>query len=332
MSQENFTAEEADRLLLGDKAPPIVEETPAVVEEPVVEETPPVEPVVEEEVPATPVEGEVEQKPAPTEEKVDAWLESVPEDVRGKVQERLDALAQAEHKIRSDDGRVRAFQRQAEELKQQLKKMSGTPQTPAATVDAPTTNEGWQQLIDHDPVLAEILEARVKAEIQELKKTAIDPLHRRQETNEAIERSDVVARERARLAELIPDVDDIIKQPLFQGWLEHEAPPTLQRAFHDSLDHRDYLAVFNQFAVDMINTGRVSPNGQQPSAAAPTAPNAVDPQRAQNIADARARKLNQPPVSGSTPAPSGGLDFNKPITAEDADALILQMWNKEHKK
>lgn len=329
MSQENFTAEEADRLLLGDKAPA----TP-VVEEPVVEETPPDEPVVEE--PAStedaPEGGEpVVEEPATTNEKVDAWLEDVPEDVRGKVQESLDALAQAEHKLRSDDGRVRAFQRQAEELKQQLKKLSSTPQATAADTEVPSTPEEWQQLIDHDPVLAKAVEARVKAEIQAFKKTNIDPIYKRQQADEAIAQSDVVTRERAKLAELIPDVDNIITQPLFRGWLENEAPPMLQEAFRNSVDHRDYLAVFNQFAVDMINTGRVQPNGQAPSAAAPTATPVVDPQKAQSIADSRNRKLNQPPVTGKVPAPSGAIDLNKPVSQDDADALLLSMWKKTHK-
>ena len=118
---------------------------------------------------------------------------------------------------------------------------------------------------------------------------------------------------------------------MFVGWLENEAPPVLRDAYNNSLDHRDYLAVFNQFAVDMINSGRVTPDGQVPSAAAPTANNVVDPQRAQSIADNRTRKLNSPPVVGSTPVAPKQVDWSKPISEDDADALILAAWNKNKK-
>lgn len=308
MDTEEITVEDADKLLLEgsnkpkevvvEKAPEAVEETKEVeqVETPVVEETP-----AEED-----------------------WLAQVPDAVKDRVKEHVDKLAAAEQRIRSDDGRVRAFQRQAEELKRKLESMQRVKPQESPAAELPSTPEEWQQVVDHDPVLAKAIEARVKAEIQEFKKANLDPMVKRQVTSDELRELEQTAFETARLEELIPGAQDIYASPMFQGWLEHEAPPYIQRIVHESKDHRDYVAVFKNFAIDMINTGRMPAELEQ---AAPAAANSIDPKKAQDIADSRAKRLAQPAVGSKqnfTPPPSTS---SKEYTMDEAEALLKAAWD-----
>ena len=123
MDTEEITVEDADKLLLEgsnkpkevvvEKATEAVEETKEVeqVETPVVEETP-----AEED-----------------------WLAQVPDAVKDRVKEHVDKLAAAEQRIRSDDGRVRAFQRQAEELKRKLESMQRVKPQESPAAELPST-------------------------------------------------------------------------------------------------------------------------------------------------------------------------------------------------
>src|SRR5690606_30898141 len=116
---------------------------------------------------------------------------------------------------------------------------------------------------------------------------------------------------------------------MFQGWLEYECPPFMKEAALNSTDHRDVLAVLNQFAVEMITTGRVAPTQAAPVATA--TPSQIDPQRASAIAAQRTQRLAQAPVGGKTPAPAAVKDPNAPLTIEEMDAMLKDMYNKKHK-
>lgn len=316
MDTDNITVEDADKMLMeGSKIPaPEVEQ----VDEPE---------VTASETEETAVEG-VEATETTAQEVPDAWMEQVPEAVRDRVKEQIDKLAAAEQRIRSDDGRVAAFQRQANDLKRKLESMQKvSPQsTPAA--ELPSTPEEWQLVVDHDPVLAKAIEARVKAEIQDFKKTNLDPLTQRQVTLDELREIDHVALETARLEEAIPGATEIYKSPMFQGWLENEAPPYMQRAMRESQDHRDYIAVFKNFAVDMVNTGRMPMEGEQ---VAPATANSIDPRRAQDIADNRAKKLLQTAVGSKHNLSPATSPQAKEFTTEDAEAMLLAQWNKNNK-
>ena len=320
MSDENFTVEDADKLLLEtlSKGAPTKEDAP--IEENV-EDVKATAPDTEETV--KPAE-EVQETQTPANS--DDWLSGLSEDVRGKVSEKLELLAKAEQRIRSDDGRVRAFQKQAEDLKAKLMQLSQPQQQTAA----PTTPEEWQQLIEHDPVLAKAiegqLEARVKAEIQELRRTTIDPLVAVQESYRQAGREELVQRERAKLEQIVPDAFSIIQQPMFQGWLDNEASPIMKRMVTESEDHRDYVAVFNQFAIDMINSGRITPDA--PTESQPV----IDPQKAKAISDNRERRLSQAPVSGKPVTPNVNVDSSGPLTVEQADNMLLSLLKKRNNK
>lgn len=323
MDKNEVTPEEAERLLqeaFGDMPAdePVVEEEVEETPEETEEEAEGTEEVEEEDKP---------EKAAAVEE--DSWLEEVPDTVRDKVKEHLDKLKAAEQRIRSDDGRVRAFQRKADELSLKLQQLSNKPlqNTPAA--ELPSTPEEWQQVVDHDPVLAKAIEARVKAELQEFKKTSVDPLQQHNTSREEREYLETVSRETELLERAIPDVRDIVESPMFQGWLEHEAPPSIKHTYHNSLDHRDYIAVLNQFALTMVNTGRVQPNEPTTGGAPAPKQSVVAPEKAQEIAQQRARKLQQTPVGGRGVVAPTREDPNKQLTEEDAQALLTELFKND---
>lgn len=324
MNNNEISVEDADKLLAEAYGKAHVPE-PAKEEEPAppTPEEEVVEPSATPEVATTP---EIPAKEVATDE----WLKEIPDTVRGKVEERVAALAAAEQRIRSDDGRVRAFQRQAEELKQKLLEVQ-KPQTPAAPT-APSTPEEWQRVIEHDPVLADAIDKRVQAKFQEFKQTNIDPLAQRQLTQDEIRQSDVVARERQLLAEAIPEAFEIVKTDMFLGWLENEAPPAIAHAIRNSFDHRDHIAGLNLFATTMINTGRVTPKGDIPSQGAPSGATVIDPERAAAIAASRDRRSEATQVhTKQTPINTAPVDPKKPLTIEEAEEILMQSWKKNQK-
>lgn len=327
MDNNQISVEDADKLLMEafGKTEPVVEEEAPLAPEPV--EAPATPEPVTPETPAAPVAPE-----APTALVVPAedWLPEVPETVRDKVQDTIKKLADAEQRLRSDDGRVRAYQRQADELKAKLLEIQKPQATPAAP-SVPSTPEEWQKVIDHDPVLAKAIEDRLESKLQEFKKANIEPITQRQLTQDEIRQSDEVARERELLVETIPEAFEIVKTDMFKGWLEHEAPPAVKHAMLNSNDHRDHVAGLNLFAMTMINSGRVEASPAQGAVASPPA-QVIDPARAATIAASRDRRSEASPIHGRTPPPAVGVpDKNKPLTLEEAEAILLESYTKRTK-
>lgn len=312
MDNTQITTEEADRMLLeafNETAP--------------LEEAPPVEVATPEAVEEVQEAGTPEEIPAPVQ---DDWISQIPDTLRDKVKEQLDKLAAAEQRIRSDDGRVAAFQRKADTLALKLQELSKLkPQETTAAIPPPIP-EKWKEVADNDPELAAAIEARVKAEIQEFKDTHLKPLVQRQETQDELARVDRVTHETQLLERAIPNAREMASTPMFRGWLENEASPSIKAAFEHSLDHRDYITVFNQFALDMINTGRVAPEDAPLQAAPAATTQAVSPQKALEIAEQRARKLAAGPVVGRGVITPATIDPNKPITIEEAEAILRELY------
>ena len=311
-TEDQISLEDADALLLEMHNKTAPEPAAPVVEEGEEEAT-----LLEEEK-VTPEEAEPAQ---PVEED---WLSQIPETVRDKVQAEIEKRAALEHRVASDSGRVAAFQRKYEDLKRQM----AQPQRPVKVPETPATPEEWQQVLDHDPVLAKAIEARVRSEAEQLRKEfeqQVLPLNAREEQR-------YIEQELQLLDQAVPDWRDIRNSEMFIGWLENECPPFMKEAAQSSKDHREVLAVLNQFAVEMITTGRVAPV-QAVTTSAPAAPAApqIDPQRASAIAAQRVQRLAQTAVGGKAPAIAVAKDPNAPITIEDMDAMLIEMYKKNHK-
>lgn len=283
-----------------------------------------------EETPST-LEDTIEETPVEEAPVVDDWLSKIGDkDLRSRVEEQINKAAQLEHRVRSDDGRVAAFQRKADELKLELQQLkSNRPvEKPAATER--TIPKEWEQVIEHDPELAKSIEALLRSEREQLREefkkeqhTALQPIQEEKQAR-------YVAEERQLLEQAVPGYQDIKQSEMFKGWLQYEASPALQHAYEQSYNHRDFVAVFNQFAVDMISTGRV----QAPSNTAPmqTQQSVIDPARASQIAANRERKLEQAPVgSRNIPAPAAVVDPKGPMTVEQAEDFLVRTMNKMNK-
>lgn len=337
MEPEQFTEEQAQKLLeetmLGTAAPaptPEPVEPPASTPVEPVESVEPVEPVTPTEPtePATPAKPEKEGE-QPTDPY--AWINDIPESVRDKVISEINEKFQFKHQADSNKGRLKAFQQKLLEAQQQLA-VHGRPASPAKEQPAPadrrppSTPEGWNELIKSDPELAKAIEARVsseiesavqsvKAEFQELKKTAIAPLY-------DLQTQQYVEQQRQELERMVPNVHQVIASPEYQDWLNNAAPEGLRNLALRSVNAADAVAVLRAYRDDMI---AMYGNQEQPNpvAAAP------DTSKADKVAAERAAKLQTPTVVPPA-APLAPVQGNNkgPMTADAAQALFEAEYKK----
>lgn len=334
MEPEQFTEEQAQKLLeetmLGTATPapaPVVEE-PVQPEEPAAPEAPtePVEPTN----PVAPTEPTKPEKEGEQPDDPYAWVKDIPESVREKVISEINEKFQFKHQADSNKGRLKAFQQKLLEAQHQLA-VHGRSAPPAKEQPAPadrrppSTPEGWNELIKSDPELAKAIEARVsseiesavqsvKAEFQELKKTAIAPLYDHQ-TQQYVEQ------QRQELERMVPNVHQVIASPEYQEWLSNTAPEGLRNMALRSVNAADAIAVLKAYRDDMIAQYG---NPEQTSPAA-----APDTSKADKVAAERAAKLQSPTVvpPAAVLAPVQGNNKG-PMTAEAAQALFEAEYNK----
>jgi len=324
---ENFLQDDFNKL---SGKPPV--EAPAEPAEPA--EAPAETPEV-----AEPKEGE-EQAAAPEESATPAapeaqpnpydWIEKIEDkEVKDKIIGEIQARMQAEHRIRSDNGRVAAFQRQARELKQalaQLKEQKNKPpgDGPPAADAAPQTPEEWNSVIEADPVLAKAVQALLKSEVEAAKATvrgefqeklkgAVEPIY-----TDRVQQGR--AEEQSKLLQLVPNAYEVIQSQPYQYFINNVAPPGLRELAVKSTDHRDAVAVLRDYASWMIATGQApAPSQQQPDPAP-----AADTSDADRIAQERANKLKTttPGAAPSAPVRPGAATNN--LDSEAANDLLLK--------
>lgn len=358
---ENFTAEQAQALLeeVMGKTPDtattvVVPADTAHAPVPVVPETP-IVPVVEEkkEPAATVVPAAVtEVKPAETPAVVPAapvttvttdpyaWVNEIPEALRDKVVKEIQARQQTEHRNRSDSGRIAALQRKLGDVERERTRPPAVKPAPAA--QPKPTPEGWTEVVKSDPELAKAVEARVKsevdtavdavkAEIQELRETAVEPLHEN-------ERQRYLTQEREALKRVVHNYEEVTGSPVYREWLDNYAAPGVRKLAYDSVDHRDAIFVLQNYAQFMTANGygeapKAPVVEKKPDTQAPVVPVVSDTSAADKIEAARAAALKTPSVvPASTPMLSGG-GTNGPVRAGDeAERIFLESYNKINKK
>lgn len=342
---EQFTEEQAQKLLeesypgakpeVVSTTPPIPAlETPAEPEKTEVEQEAPKGPAAATEVEgatgatgtAEPAKPDATKPPAVAEDNY-KWLEALPEDARERVQAEIDRRLQVEHQERSSRGRIAAYQKQILEAQRKIANQPATQPAPAER-QTPQTPENWQEVVKSDPELAKAIEAHVKSEVesavqsvrtdlQELRKTAIDPLYENQEQQ-------YVETQRQELERMVPNVHEVISSPQYAEWLK-SASQGIRNLALTSTDAQDAIVVLRQYADDMVRTGRARP---QPAPSTVTPPTSVDTTEADKIAAERDRKLKAQTVVPSAPiAPVAGTR-NGPVTSEDAEKIFLEAYNK----
>lgn len=285
------------------KTPEVVH--PAVVEKPVVAAT--------EEV-------KTETKTTATQEDPNAWLNSLPEDLRAKAKQVLDERNTFKHQFDSDRQRVIALNKKSMNLERELAALRSQvhkPQDPQlaaqAAQDANKSLAEWEQLIGADPTLAKAIDQRVEARLnaaigqfdsiaQQRAKQAVAPVQARQEVAARDEEVQLLLKE-------VPNALDVFESEQYKYWFDTYAAPGIKNVALTSTDHRDALEVLGVYARDLpkvVNDLVAQGKMQAPPQAAPAeqkqAPVAVDTSKADQVAKQREQKLTQAPVVQQAPA------------------------------
>lgn len=339
---ETFTQEEAQKLLeesyksfaSGEPiaaAPAEPAKEPEVVEpEPAVEVVAEAEPAKEKE-PVAVVEPEKKEPDDPY-----AWVKEIPESVRQKVMDEINTKIGLEHRIRSDDGRVRAHQEKILKLNRTIAELQQRPvdTKKPATADGQVTPEAWQQIVKSDPELAAAFEARVKSEVesavgslrnelQEFKRTAVDPLY--EHTSQQY-----VEEQKHTLRQMVPNYEQVVASPEYSDWLNNYASDGIRRLALTSTDANDAINVLRYYANDMVAMGKAPPP-QQHAPVQATPP--VSSEAADKIAATRAEKLATPvPVQKPVAIAPTGNPAKKDFTKEEAAVIFAEEWKKLNKR
>lgn len=306
-------------------------EEPAAVEEEV-----PSEPA-DEPAPAEPVVAEqpAQETPPVVDSDPYAWLKDVPETLRQKVMEQINTKLQLEHRVRSDDGRVKAHQEKVLRLQRQIAELQQRPTATKqpAPAERQVTPEAWQQIVNSDPELAAAFEARVKQEVdsavgsirnelQEFKRTAVEPLYEHSSQQ-------YVEEQKHTLRQMVPNYEQVVASPEYSDWLTNYASEGIRRLALTSTDANDAVNVLRFYANDMIAMGKAPPPQQHaPVQAAPPVNDAAD-----KIAAARTEKLAAVPPANKTVAiaPTGN-NAKRDFTKDEAEALFVEEWKKLNKR
>lgn len=342
---ENLTAEQAEKLFEDSYKAIKGNETPPAAAEPVEPEVPaepaPAEPAVE--TPTEPVK-EKEAAPAPAEptkpedkptDDPYAWLKDVPEELRQKVMEQINTKLQLEHRVRSDDGRVKAHQEKVLKLQRQIAELQQRPTATKqpAPAERQVTPEAWQQIVKSDPELAAAFEARVKQEVdsavgsirnelQEFKRTAVEPLYEHSSQQ-------YVEEQKHTLRQMVPNYEQVVASPEYSDWLTNYASEGIRRLALTSTDANDAVNVLRFYANDMIAMGKAPPPQQHAPVQAATPVNDA----ADKIAAARTEKLAAvPPANKPVAIAPTGNNAKRDFTKDEAEALFVEEWKKLNKR
>lgn len=275
---------------------------------------PPEEPVVElkeegkkeEETPPVQKKEEV----APTADDEEAFLAALPPEVQERFKKLKDERTQLEHRVKSELGRVPALQRRVEELSRKL----SAPPAPAKKQEAPAATptsvakskfaEKIAQVQKIDPDLAEVLLA-LKEEVdpETLRRELADKVGQTQALIKEKEEQEAWSREKNRLLQMIPQADDVFRDPRWRQWKNEQSEGI--RALASSMDADDMVLALQKFAADMQarHPDQFAPPAQQ----TPPTP-APNPTAAKVVQD-RARKLaaGAPNTQGTPPKQGSGL-------------------------
>ena len=207
--------------IMAAESEPVAAPEPEAAPEPVVEvETPasgesPIEEVGKNEEPK-PVEGE----PAPAQPVAEV----------DEVEALRQKLKLMEHRIKSDEGRVSAFQRKANELEAKLAELNKNAKPPSAAdaPESPETDEDLELLKKADPALYRILvkrEEALKKEVTSLRNqlnTELAPV------KQTVERAEI-DNEINKLRAMVPNIKEVVQSEAFLTYRDHVAPAPIKQ-------------------------------------------------------------------------------------------------------
>lgn len=203
---------------------------PEVGEQPKPEETPAPQveatETVETEFAATQEQTEVaaENNGQETSEAEPQEQDNLPEAIKNRLKE-LEEVArerdQLRHRLKSDEGRVAAFQRKASELERLLREKTAKQETVQSNAKLKVEeSEEWRTLQESDPVLARLLKNSVEEAVRQAEEkarlaaeAATKPLYEERET-------EYERREREKLYQLVPNLDEVRSSPTYAQWFD----------------------------------------------------------------------------------------------------------------
>lgn len=301
-----------------------------------------VEPSPQQEVQEQPVE---EEKPATATEGADEksesdWLQSLPENIRGNVEQLIAQNKYLDQYKRSNEGRVSGLQRKADEAERKLREIEAmkaqAQPAPQQTSSVAENNAKINELTDQinqlknsDPELAKVLgimrdalldeATRLRNEVPKVDLTEINTLRQRLQEQEEFVR---VERARSELDRLVPNATQIIDSP---HWVEftNTLSPSLRAAIQSSDDPMDYVNMMPLYAQWAETYNRA--HGMVQPANAVNPPAQVDPRVAATQANRTSNLQAGVPVQARTVTPPQP----KPTEAEILRTPSLLMKRQE---
>jgi hypothetical protein len=202
--------------------------------------------------------------------------------------------AQFEHRVRSDAGRVAALQRKVDDL---LRAQAPPPtKQPAVQEPSVATKTKYDELRakakELDPDLVDLLDAYRDDVTEKASALVTNKVSQTEEFLRQREEQETFNREKARLLALVPEADEVFRNPAWRQWKDSQPPEVY--ALANSLNADVMYLAMQKFAADMQ---RDYPDlyPQQPQGVGTSASPA-----ASKVATDRARKL-----ASSAPAPTG---------------------------
>jgi len=166
------------------------------------------------------------------------------------------------HRINSDDGRVRAYQKQTQDLQDQVKSLAEQGDGPSKTdiVEAMKGgSETWTKFQEDYPEIAEVFDQRATetgVAIQEAVDQALAPIKEQQEriTENEMVRADVEAAE--PVTDEFPTWKEAVNTPDYLRWVS-EQPPGI-KALGDSAASEDAIALIGLYDSSQVASGKPS--------------------------------------------------------------------------
>lgn len=260
-------------------------------------------------------EATTEGEPAPNQETsaTEDWLTSLDPKIRERVVQELEQKQKLEHRIKSDEGRIAAFQRRYEEQRklavqreELIKKLQSSTALPQGQSPAAPKQQSPSLTIDDDPDLKQIAEtdeqlARtmlrreqlLRQELDQLRNMVEDRITPLQQRYEEVQ----INTEMDKLLGVVPNAIEVFNSREWDEWVSLKSERVKALALSDKAD--DALEALRLYAADMQQWYG---NTQQPSQPAPQQPAQVDP-RAGKVQQERERKLQAQPVGSAAVRP-----------------------------
>lgn len=259
-------------------------------------------------------EATTEGEPAPKQETTETedWLASLDPKIRERVIQELEQKQKLEHRIKSDEGRIAAFQRRYEEQRklavQQeefIKKLQSSTALPQGQSPAAPKQQSPSLTIDDDPDLKQIAETdeqlartmlrreqQLRQELDQLRNMVDERLSPLQQRFEEVQTN----AELDKLLQRVPNAIEVFNSREWDEWVSLKSERVKALALSDKAD--DALEALRLYAADMQAWYG---NPQQPAQQQQPAPQ-VDP-RAGKVQQERERKLQAQPVGSAAVRP-----------------------------